>query len=251
MLEDRRRSPPADHQIGALDAGGGQLPVDQQLLGRRGVAAVRPRPVRRLQPGLGERDLALLDGQGGDIGDGGGDLGLQVLDRRQVDVQFAADALLRERRDPAQPARRAAEELRNPVCATQIQMRVVLPGDADAAEHLDAVLGVGLGELDARGRRDGGGDRQLRFVGSVGGAGAASAAATATCSERSSISAHMCLTAWKLPIGLPNCSRTFAYSVAVCSVHRANPAASAASTVAARSSTRCLDDGQRPRRVRR
>ena len=25
----------------------------------------------------------------------------------------------------------------------------------------------------------------------------------------------MCLTAWKLPIGLPNCSRTFAYSVAV------------------------------------
>ena len=73
---------------------------------------------------------------------------------------------------------------------------------------------------------------------------AASAAATATCSERSSISAHMCLTAWKLPIGLPNCSRTFAYSVAVCSVHRANPAASAASTVAATSSTRRLDTGR-------
>ena len=48
-------------------------------------------------------------------------------------------------------------------------------------------------------------------------------AATATCSERSSISAHMCLIAWKLPIGLPNCSRTFAYSVAVCSVHRGQP----------------------------
>ena len=72
---------------------------------------------------------------------------------------------------------------------------------------------------------------------------AASPAATATCSERSSISAHMCLTAWKLPIGLPNCSRTFAYSVAVCSVHLASPAASAASTVAARSSTRCLATG--------
>ena len=67
---------------------------------------------------------------------------------------------------------------------------------------------------------------------------AASAAATEICSERSSISAHMCLIAWKLPIGLPNCSRTFAYSVAVCSVQRASPAASAASTVAARSSTR-------------
>ena len=53
----------------------------------------------------------------------------------------------------------------------------------------------------------------------------------------------MCLMAWKLPIGLPNCSRTFAYSVAVRSIQRARPAASAASTVAARSSTRCRDTG--------
>ena len=28
--------------------------------------------------------------------------------------------------------------------------------------------------------------------------------------DRSNISAHMCLMAWKLPIGLPNCSRTLA-----------------------------------------
>ena len=48
----------------------------------------------------------------------------------------------------------------------------------------------------------------------------------------------MCLTAWKLPIGLPNCSRTLAYSVAVSSIQRASPAASAASTVAARSAKR-------------
>ena len=80
---------------------------------------------------------------------------------------------------------------------------------------------------------------------------AASAAATEACSERSSISAHMCLMAWKLPIGLPNCSRTFAYSVAVSSVQRASPAASAASTVAARSSTRCGDADSDRRRARR
>ena len=67
---------------------------------------------------------------------------------------------------------------------------------------------------------------------------AASAAATDACSLRSSISAHMCLIAWKLPIGLPNCSRTLAYSVAVVSSQRATPAASAAATVAARSTTR-------------
>ena len=41
-------------------------------------------------------------------------------------------------------------------------------------------------------------------------AAAASAAATVLCWQRSSISAHMCLTAWKLPIGRPNCSRTLA-----------------------------------------
>ena len=68
---------------------------------------------------------------------------------------------------------------------------------------------------------------------------AASAAATEACSERRSISAHMCLMAWKLPIGLPNCSRTFAYSVAVCRHHRARPAASAESTVTVRSTIRC------------
>ena len=103
MLENRRRRPPADHQIGAVDTGGGQLAVDQQLLGRRGVTAVRLRPVRSLQPGLGERDLPLLHGLGRDLGDRSGDLGLQMLDRGQIDVQLAADALLSERRDTAQP----------------------------------------------------------------------------------------------------------------------------------------------------
>ena len=39
---------------------------------------------------------------------------------------------------------------------------------------------------------------------------ATSHAAAVTDSEVSSISAHRCFTAWKLPIGLPNCSRTFA-----------------------------------------
>ncbi len=39
---------------------------------------------------------------------------------------------------------------------------------------------------------------------------ATSHAAAVTDSEVSNISAHRCLTAWKLPIGLPNCSRTLA-----------------------------------------
>ena len=131
----------------------------------------------------------------------------------------------------------AAEEVRDPVRASQIEMRVVFPGDSDTAEHLDAVLGVGLGGVDPGGRSHRRGDRQLLLVGLRGGVCGVTAA-TDACSERSSISAHMCLIAWKLPIGLPNCSRTFAYSVAVCSVQRASPAASAASTVAATSASR-------------
>src|SRR5271165_2988865 len=45
--------------------------------------------------------------------------------------------------------------------------------------------------------------------------------------------AQWCLTAWKVAIGRPNCSRTLAYSAAWSVVSRATPAASAASTARA------------------
>ena len=41
------------------------------------------------------------------------------------------------------------------------------------------------------------------------------------------MSARWCLTAWKLPTGRPNCSRTLAYSTAISKIARAPPAASA------------------------
>ena len=62
---------------------------------------------------------------------------------------------------------------------------------------------------------------------------AASQAAAVTASAVSSISAHRCLIAWKLPILAPNCSRTPAYSTAVSRHHRATPEASAAARVTA------------------
>ena len=67
---------------------------------------------------------------------------------------------------------------------------------------------------------------------------AASQAAAAASSLRASMSEHRCLIDWKLPIGRPNCSRTFAYAVAVSCAQRAMPAASAAATVTFRSRTR-------------
>ena len=51
------------------------------------------------------------------------------------------------------------------------------------------------------------------------------------------MSAHRCLMPWNCPIGRPNCSRTFAYSAAVCSAQAATPHASAARTTEARSRT--------------
>ena len=78
--------------------------------------------MRRQQPGVGQSNPALVLGDLGDVGDRGGDLGPQMIDRVEVDVQFTAHSVAGERRDPAQPSRLAAEELRNPVCATKIQM---------------------------------------------------------------------------------------------------------------------------------
>ena len=88
-----------------------------------------------------------------------------MFDRVEVDAQIAAHALLGERRDAVQPQVRAAEEVCDPVRASQIEMRVVFPGDSDTAEHLNAVLGVGLRGVDPGGRGHRRGDRQLPFVG--------------------------------------------------------------------------------------
>jgi hypothetical protein len=104
VLEDRRRRPPAHHQVGPLDTGRHQLLVDQQLFGRCRTAPVRRRPMRRLQPRLGQGHLPLLAGQRGDLGDRCGDLGSPALDVREVDTQTTAHPVLSEHGDAAQPA---------------------------------------------------------------------------------------------------------------------------------------------------
>ena len=98
----------------------------------------------------------------------------------------------------------------------------MLPGEADAAEDLDALLGAVRGRLERRRRRRcarSGGDRAA-VVGVAPSASslqaaAASQATAAHCSTATSMSASACLTAWNWPIGRPNCTRTLAYSDAV------------------------------------
>ena len=55
------------------------------------------------------------------------------------------------------------------------------------------------------------------------------------------MSAHLCLTAWYVPIGLPKATRILAYSVERSSTFCAPPHISAQSATAARSSTRASD----------
>ena len=101
-------------------------------------------------------------------------------------------------------------------------MRVVLPGEADAAEHLHAVLGVlerGVERERERGRRRGERDaspgRRRRAPRPT--------PRHARARPDSSMSAQWCFTPWNCPIGRPNCTRSFAYSAAVSTHHCATP----------------------------
>ena len=95
----------------------------------------------------------------------------------------------------------------------QVEVGVVLPGEADPSEYLDALLG-------AVGRRiEGQYTRHLRAQGALVArrravvsdhAAAASHATAAACSTSTSMSAKACLTAWNCPMGRPNCTRTLA-----------------------------------------
>ena len=51
------------------------------------------------------------------------------------------------------------------------------------------------------------------------------------------MSAHLCLIAWKEPIGRPNCTRSLAYCTAISSTSCPPPTCSAASATTARSNT--------------
>ncbi len=127
----------------------------------------------------------------------------------------------------------------------------MLPREADAAEHLHAVLGVderGVGR-ERRGRRDR--ECHRRRLGSSRRRAPRPTPRHGRARVRASMSAQRCFTPWNWPIGRPNCTRTFAYSAAVSTHHCATPIASAASSTAARSRTRSdvetvRDDGRRP-----
>jgi len=96
----------------------------------------------------------------------------------------------------------------------------MLPGEADPAVDLHSAFGD----------RDRGveGGRGGQFRGAVVVPSAAAATRLRVPSSATSMSAHRCDTAWKLPIGLPNCSRSPAQLTAIASARAATPTESAA-----------------------
>jgi hypothetical protein len=86
---------------------------------------------------------------------------------------------------------------------------VVLPGEADAAVHLDVELGVEVG-----GRASPAWPRSAAVYDSwsppVAAARAASHTAAVASSTATSMLAQWCLTAWYMAMGRPNCWRTLA-----------------------------------------
>ena len=137
---------PAITMSGPGDAGPGQLLVDDDLGDRVGAEAVRRGPVRRQVAGLDQRRAALV-----------------LRERRRSARPPPAPRAAPRRRGPrrststlpayavdrtlGQPQRRrvgVADQRAQREGPAQVEVRVVLVGEADAAEHLDA----GLGDLD-------------------------------------------------------------------------------------------------------
>ena len=238
MIVGRAHAPTA--MDGRGDPGGGQLLVDHQLLDRTGAAPVGDGPVRGQQPGLDEQPAPLgVVGGGGHLGHHGADLAPE-RPRRRPAARWRAPARLPARAAREASARSAAEppeELPQRQGPAQVEVGVVLPGEAHPPEDLDAALGrlhVGVeghgpgqhGRQCRPGRR-----RRRRRPGPRPRPG------PSTCSTETSMSASRCLTAWNCPMGRPNWRRSLAYSVAVSRHHRAPPAHSAAAMARARSRT--------------
>ena len=71
---------------------------------------------------------------------------------RELDAGGAADARQRQPGDLGPPRLAAAEQQPRGGRPLQVEVGVVLPREADAAEHLDAVLGRAVGRVGARWR---------------------------------------------------------------------------------------------------
>ena len=158
MLDQGQDHPAGDPVVGPLDSGRAELLLDHQLLDGVGRAPPRLGPVRHHVAGLDQLVALGLLVQGGDRGGVGADAGAQFLGLgRQVEAVLADGTGGGPLEDVGGRCLRAtaAEQCRGHHRATQVQMRVVFPGESDAAVHLDVEFGVADvgGKRQRRGHR--------------------------------------------------------------------------------------------------
>ena len=206
-VRDEGGEGPGTHgEVGRDSAGVGQLLVDDELLHGRRAPAPRRRPVRHDQAGLGQRFVTLrplrrlrhLLDQPPDIrpqrfrllGQLRCELATGAGDGQRGDLLFERTGI---------PAR---QQLQVGDGALEVQVRVVLPGEPDAAERLHALLGAAR----AAGSATEPAMHAARRAPPLGSApssslhaDAASQATAAHCSTATSMSASACLTAWNCP----------------------------------------------------
>ena len=154
VLDDGGHRPRADGQIGAAEPCSRQLLVNHQLLDRTRVEAERSRPVRRQVARLRQSGSLLIGGKPRDHVHlrprGGANLGIGSV---EVDLGCAALTGSGPSRQPGGRLLRSAGEgrHRDPQCdrSPEIQVRVVLEGESDPTEHLDAVLRHSHGPVES------------------------------------------------------------------------------------------------------
>ena len=164
VLDDRGHRPIADHQVGRTHTRTLEFLADRELLhGARG-QTVRLWPVRGHEAGVSEglaTRLRLLRQRGNH----GADALAQRLDLvAQRNAAVATQAFATEARNRGVPARRAARERAHGHGPAQRKVSVMLPGEADTTEDLDAVLGIVDRVLHGDGAGGSSGDGELATV---------------------------------------------------------------------------------------
>ncbi|CNL71075.1 Uncharacterised protein [Mycobacterium tuberculosis] len=152
--DDRRHDPRRDGNLRPLDPPGGELLGDDDLLDRAGGPTPRLGQIWQHPPTFGDRDSARLSRHRLQRGDFGPDLGPQLLGRGvQVDVYRTHTGSRRGVHHPLRILRAAAKARGQHQRPAVVDVRVMLPGEADAAVHLNAVLRAALSGRRCQRRR--------------------------------------------------------------------------------------------------
>ena len=153
---------------GRTTPSGAQLLVDDHLLHRPGVPPPGARPVGHHQAGVDQAcALRLLAVEHGQLGHHRGQLGPHPIGLvGQIGGQRPArPAVGQVDHLPARKSSGSPSSWRSAMRPLQMEMGVVLPGEADAAQQLQAVLGAV--DVAVEGQGAGGGRSQRGLVGSV------------------------------------------------------------------------------------